>query len=125
MWILGVGLFQKETANFRGGVRQNEQIFGDPNYRTATYNHFFDLCASVQTFNDQITVTRQQMTAATGDSIALRDLTTNLGAQENGRNEAIRQYNADASKTATLDQFRSASLPIHIDPQSESVSCGD
>lgn len=101
------GSLQKLTANWRGGVQATEQTQADGDYRIANYDHFFDLCASIQT--DEARIQNLEETAT--DSV--KDQTT-ITAVKNSRAGKINQYNADAAKEATAGQFRDSGLPYEL-----------
>ena len=122
MWMFGVGLFQRETAGFRGDVKATEQVQGSGQYRIAAYDHFFDLCSSIQSTSDQIKNLEAQV-ASEEDPVYKRDLRQSVAALQNQRASAIRQYNADAAKEGTVGQFRDSGLPHSIDPSEEDVTC--
>lgn len=46
--VYGFGMLQRGTADFRGETDQIEQTKANANYRIASYDHFYDMCASVQ-----------------------------------------------------------------------------
>lgn len=127
MWMFGVGFFQKETADFRGDVKATEQVQGRGEYRIAAYDHFYNLCASIQTKDDQISIAERSLALASdsGNQVAIRDAQVTLMALQNQRAEAINQYNADARKAGTLGQFRDSGLPYEIDSKArEELTCG-
>ena len=116
-----VGLFLLAAALNLGGLALNAELApwigekkqviktNDVNYRIPAYDHFFNLCASIQAREDQI------------DNMQLLDdndptKSTNIVGLQNLRQSDIRQYNADATKEGTLGQFRASNLPYYIDP---------
>lgn len=112
--LFTTGTLQKWTANWRGDVSATEQTQADGQYRIANYNHFFDLCASIQT--DEARIQNLEETAT--DSV--KDQTT-LTAVKNSRAEKINQYNADAAKEATAGQFRDSGLPYELHMEGETT----
>jgi hypothetical protein len=96
--------------------------------RIANYEHFFNLCASVQA--DEASIDAQ--TAAMQTAITTEDqqrFRQNLAALQANRARSIYQYNADAMKDYTSGQFRDSALPYQIpatDYQAGDVrtSCG-
>ena len=99
------------NAELAPWIGEKEQVIktNDVNYRIPAYDHFFNLCASIQAREDQI------------DNMQLLDdsdptKSTNIVGLQNLRQSDIRQYNADAAKEGTLGQFRDSNLPYQLDP---------
>lgn len=122
MWIFGFGLFQRATADFRGETAALEEILADPDRRITAYEHFFDLCASVQGHEDTIRALQSELDSGVSDSRAeqIRGVITVNQAQRDGK---IRQYNSDASMEYTVGQFRDAKLPHQLDVTKEETTC--
>lgn len=122
-FTFGIGQWIRETAGFTGKTAQIRQTKGSGSFRIASYDHFFDLCASVQ--DQEVTIVSQQSElsdpATTSDRKA--QIRANLSALRANRGELINHYNADARKTATSGQFRASDLPFQIDPTQEHTSC--
>ena len=109
------------SADERGRVQARESIQSGPS-RIAAYNHFFDLCAAVQT--DEATIQAQREELTTNPSESRRgQIQANIAALKSGRAEKINSYNADARKDYTIGQFRSSGLPFQLDPTQEATSC--
>lgn len=102
------------TADIRGKGEARELTKANGALRISAYNHFYDLCGAVQAKEDQIKIF-QSDTSEQGQ--------VNLRAIEAKRAELIRTYNADASKSYTIGQFKSSHLPYHLDPTEMSTSC--
>lgn len=120
--IGAVGLLRWVTAEPRGKLQAREQIQSG-NSRISAYNHFFDLCASVQSDEAAITSLREELT--TGPSESRRgQIQATLTALRSARAEKINQYNADARKDYTIGQFRSSGLPYTLDITAEATACG-
>jgi hypothetical protein len=118
--LLGLG-WRYILADPKGKVQAQEQIKSGPS-RIAAYNHFFDLCASVQSDEAAITSLNQELT--TGPSESRRgQIQASLTALRSARAEKINQYNADARKDYTIGQFRSLGLPYTLEPTSEATRC--
>lgn len=94
------------VAPIEGHIGAREQIF-TPTSIIGNYNHFFDLCASIQTKEGTISA----QLARTDNSPHIQQ---NVAALQSVRLADINQYNADAAKNYTAGQFRSAKLPYHI-----------
>jgi hypothetical protein len=99
------------TAPAKGKLSAREQI-NSGNYRIAAYDHFFNLCASIQTNEQALAASYSELSTANGDDKGR--IGTNITGQLIARNEAANQYNADARKGYTLGQFRSSQLPYQI-----------
>lgn len=115
MAVLGVGVFQRSTANFRGRTSAIEKTRGNGDYRVAQYDWFFSQCAAVQAQEDRITI-------FTSDTSPIG--AANLRAVEANRASLIRDYNARAEATGTSGQFRASDLPFQINPNQKDTSCG-
>lgn len=128
-WLLLMGLFGLRVATAglvgAGSARIQIQSAGS---RIAAYNHFFDLCASVQSNESRIDGLTDARAGATSDFERER-LNVSLAGVHALRMEAIRDYNADARKDYTIGQFRDSDLPYQL-PANEYVkgerktSCG-
>lgn len=121
MAIFGVGWLSRSTADFRGKTNETNQV-NSGNYRIAAYNHFYDLCAAVQTDETRIANAEADL-KANKDPDRAPELQANLDAAKNTRAADINQYNADAHKADTLAHFRASDLPYQIDPTEEKTSC--
>jgi hypothetical protein len=100
------------TAGPRGQLQAREQIqSGD--FRIQAYNHFFDLCAAVQTDEATLDATVDQLRSSS-DPTDRQRLLTNKTGQLAARAEAINQYNVDARKSYTEGQFRGNGLPYQL-----------
>lgn len=94
-----------------GKLQARQAILGGAN-RITSYNHFFDLCASVQGLEGQRDSQLAELPKARGDD---RDrILTNIAGIEGARAQAIAQYNADARKDYTIGQFRASALPYQL-----------
>ena len=118
--VLLIGLV---TADFRGHVSAVNKTRGSGTYRIAQYDHFFDLCAAVQSTEGQIASQKQELAFPDGDTARKAQIRENLSALSASRFSLIVQYNADAAKSYTAGQFRSSQLPYHLDPTQETTTC--
>lgn len=88
--------------------------------RIVNYEHFFNLCASVQTNEKQLDAFQAELKAveampdARDRSREVARITANIAGVTAGRAGGINQYNADARKSYTQGQFRDASLPYQL-----------
>lgn len=111
------------TAPWSGKLQARQQI-NSGDFRIQAYNHFFDLCASVQTLDEALNQTAVAEKTDTGSDLSRDQI--NFTAQLNSRNDAANQYNADSHKGYTVGQFKAASLPYQLSPHTKGqvTSCG-
>lgn len=101
------------TAPLRGKLEAREQVKADGDYRIDKYNHFFDLCAAIQ--SKEAGIKEQQNILETSENQEDRQrIKRNIAALKSERKRLIRQYNADARKENTEGQYKDSSLPYHI-----------
>lgn len=102
-----------ETAGIRGQGNLEMTVQSAPN-RWVQYNHFFDLCVSVQNAETTIDNETKRLEAET---IAKEKshISANISAAHSTRQNGINQYNADAQKFGA-EQFRDSDLPERLDP---------
>lgn len=108
------------TAEVRGKVGAEEQIESAPS-RISNYNHFFDLCASVQRKEAKIKAQKDSLAYASGDDESR--IRQNIAALKGARAGDIARYNADASKQYTRARFLASNLPPRLDVDAESTTC--
>lgn len=118
--LLGLG-WRYVLADPKGKVQAQEQIKSGAN-RIAAYNHFFDLCAAVQSDEAAITSLKEELTTNPPES-RITQINASLTALRSARAEKINQYNADARKDYTSGQFRSSGLPYRLVLTQEVTSC--
>lgn len=116
-------LFSNATADFRGNASVINKTRANGAYRIAQYDHFFDLCASVQDQEVTIKAQEQELAFPDGSTNRKEQIRQNLSALVANRGEQINHYNADARKSYTAGQFRSSDLPYQIDPTQETTTC--
>lgn len=123
--IVGIWAITVAWAPWKGAGEARKIIQGDGNYRIAAYNKFYDDCASAQTIQDNIGVTKQKIKQAkkSGDTAELSRQQTNLQAQTNQLNDLVNHYNADSHKSWTLAQFKASDLPYTLNSNQE-IQCG-
>ena len=115
-------------AGPQGAVAARQIIQADGNYRIQAYQHFFDLCQSVQTNDDQIASQYAVLNQYPKNDHSDRNrVLTNIAGLEAFRASNIREYNADATQSYTVGQFRSSALPYQLPThpyrKGESISC--
>lgn len=118
--VIGFWVFRVATADIKGEGDQKIATEGNAAYRIAAYDHFYNLCASVQSKEDQVANLLMEE-PTTPDRKA--QIVAAVTALRNIRASLVRQYNADARKADTQANFRASDLPFQIDPTQESTSC--
>lgn len=118
--LLGLG-WRYVLADPKGKVQAQEQIKSGAS-RIAAYNHFFDLCAAVQSDEASITSLKQELTTKPPESRIVQ-INASLTALRSARAEKINQYNADARKDYTIGQFKSSGLPYTLVLTREVTQC--
>lgn len=111
------------TAGPKGQLQAREQIQSG-NTRISAYNHFFDLCAAVQSDEAAIQSLNQERDTTKPTPSRLTQINASLTALRSARAEKINQYNADARKDYTIGQFKSSGLPYTLALTQEATSCG-
>lgn len=120
--VLGIGLFRKATADFRGDVAATERIHANGAYRIAAYEQFFDRCASIQAKEATVRMLEDERQSARSDD-RIQQIDMTLTAVKAARANDIARYNADAAKTDTAANFHASSLPFRIDLNQETTTC--
>jgi hypothetical protein len=114
-------LWRYVIAEPRGKVEQ-EEILQQGQNRIARYDHFFNLCAGVQSDEATIAALKQEL-ATNPRAQRVEQINATITALRSGRAEKINQYNADARKSGTLAQFRSSDLPFQLNLAEEATTC--
>ena len=113
IWGITTG-FRYWTADVRGTVEQRELTTASGTFRIFSYNHFFDLCASIQgteaTHDAQFDLLQTQEQGLSSYSRTAQNVMV-LKAKIEGDK---RKYNADAQKEETTALFKSNNLPDTI-----------
>lgn len=107
-----IGVVRWVSAPTRGKLQAREQINSGA-FRIAAYNHFFDLCAAVQSDEARLEAQYVSLSTATGEDVAR--IQANIAGITSDRADAVNEYNADASKDYTVGQFKSSKLPYQLD----------
>lgn len=118
-----VGTLKKETADFRGGVDATESVHASGAYRIAAYDQFFNLCASIQAQEAQISVMTDELGSPLTPVDRQQILRASLTGLQGARNANIAQYNADASKADTRGNFLASNLPYQINRMVPQTTC--
>lgn len=109
----GVWAFRWYTAEFRGKLDAREEILSGAS-RISAYNHFFNLCSSVQANEASLDALRDELAATEPGSKDYSRVLSNITGVRAARGRAIAQYNADAAKNYTVGQFRDLDLPYEL-----------
>lgn len=120
--IYGFGFLKRATADFRGETDKIEQTKASGDYRIASYDHFFDTCASIQSIESKIINMEEELESVESEQ-RKTVLNTSITASKNKRADLIASYNADARKEATRGQFRASDLPYEINENEEETIC--
>lgn len=110
-WLYG-------TAEIRGKVGAELKIESADN-RISSYEHFYDLCAAVQGYEQALVAQAAAVTAGANPERAAANI-AGISAQ---RARAIAQYNADANKSYTKARFLGDTLPRRLDLNLENTQC--
>lgn len=122
MAVFGFGLFERSTAGFRGGTEVINKTKGSGAYRIAHYNHFFELCAAVQ--SDEATIEALEREEKKDLSASRREqVQASITANEANRAEDINQYNVEAREGATAGQFKASNLPYELNAKERPTKC--
>lgn len=116
IFALSFGM-QVATAGLvgRGEARIQIQSAGS---RITSYNHFFDLCTSIQAHEGAIDALEDEFALYERGSDDYSRVATNLTGVKAARAETIARYNNDAQKDYTIGQFRDSDLPYVLDTTS-------
>lgn len=118
--------FSWVVAPWQGKLQARQQI-NSGNFRIAAYDHFFNICAAVQTDEAAIDALNQEL-KSTNDPKELTRIGINITGNQVARAGAINQYNVDARKDYTEGQFKDSDLPYQLSTAaytgSNKTSCG-
>lgn len=113
--------FRARTAGFVGS-RIAESTIESAASRIANYEHFYDLCASIEGYEDQLETLEAQLESTDpDDSREVNRLRSSIAGLEGQRARAISQYNADSSKDYTAARFKASDLPWSLSTEKETV----
>lgn len=109
------------TAEVRG-VSEAERRIESADSRIGNYEHFYDLCAFVQ--SQEVSLSSQRSLLESSEDAKERTrVRSNIAGLEAQRARAINQYNADANKSYTRARFLGEDLPRKLDANVEATSC--
>mgnify|MGYP006274476823 CR=1 FL=1 len=112
--LIGGGwAFRYYTAEMRGTIEAEEDI-QSADYRVYSYDHFFNMYADIQAFDDQIK-NQEELIETLTDEEEIQRYRKNINALKNQKAAVVREYNADARREETAGQFRDDGLPYQIE----------
>lgn len=114
--ILATQGMRYATAGLFGRIEAEVQI-ESAGSRIANYDHFFDLCASVQKAESGLDAQYQALDGAESSKERER-IRANIAGLQVARLGGIFQYNVDARKDYTKGRFRDSDLPWDL-PETE------
>lgn len=126
--ILGISLIVVSTfairwftADIRGEANKREQTVANGAFRIATYEEFFDLCASVQSAEQRIKAQEEELATKPSEDRAER-IRTNIAALKSTRADSIATYNSKATQEHRT-AFQDAALPYRLDNTTQETQC--
>ncbi|MFF7142318.1 hypothetical protein ACFZB5_13850 [Streptomyces nodosus] len=122
--IYAFGGVSQLTASFRGETDKKNRTVGSGAFRIATYEEFFDLCASVQTSEAQLKALTDELDDKDHPPTADRaeNIRTSITAVKASRAESITTYNSKASQEHR-SAFQDANLPARLDLTAQETQC--
>lgn len=119
--IFTFGGVSQLTAPFRGETDKKNRTQGSGAFRLSAYEEFFDLCASVQTSEQQLKALQEELDSKPGADRAER-IRTSITAVKASRAESITTYNSKASQEHR-SAFLDADLPYRLDTTAQETKC--
>ncbi|MFJ8345103.1 hypothetical protein ACIQ9J_01745 [Streptomyces sp. NPDC094153] len=122
--IFAFGGVSQLTAPFRGETDKRNRTVGSGAFQIATYEEFFDLCASVQTSEAQLKALNEELGDKDHPPTADRaeKIRTSITAVKASRAESITTYNSKASQEHR-QAFQDADLPARLDLTAQETQC--
>lgn len=121
------GGIQYITAPFRGMLEKREQIQASGDFRIYSYNHFFDLCKSVQNAQSEYDSQKEVLDSMDEDEPGYDRQRRTVAILKADIEQRKQKYNSDARKEETVAAFKSNNLPEHMPlgehEQGERVNC--
>jgi len=115
---LPVGLWEAHVALSDHIGKGNAEIqINSAGSRIVNYDHYFNLCASVQNAEASIDAQTDLLKTTTNDDEKGR-INANIAALQTVRATGINQYNADSGKEYTEARFKASNLPYRLDTAS-------
>lgn len=119
--VLAWGGAAWSTAPFRGAAEERERTVGSGAFRVSTYEEFFDLCAAVETKEDEIGALQDELDTKPSE-YRTEQITTSLTALRAARSELVNDYNAK-SRQEHRKAFKDAGLPAALSTDAKETSC--
>ncbi|MGW1436908.1 hypothetical protein ACWD7M_16860 [Streptomyces griseus] len=113
--------FRWITADIRGEASKREQTVANGAFRLATYEEFFDLCAAVQTSEQQLAALHTELDGKPGPDREER-IRSSITAVTASRAESINTYNSKATQEHRT-AFQDANLPYTLDITTKETQC--
>lgn len=111
--IGGTWTYKWFTAPIRGKIEMREQI-QNKDHRRYSYEHFYDLYASYESYKDSLRAQKQVLETADGNHE--NRVRQNIAALKSQMARVREEYNADSRKTKTAGQFKAWDLPKRLEP---------
>ncbi|MFE6000342.1 hypothetical protein ACFQ6C_26335 [Streptomyces sp. NPDC056454] len=109
------------TADLRGEASKREQTIANGAFRIATYEEFYDLCAAVQTSEQQLKALRTELDGKPSPDREER-IRSSITAVTASRAESITTYNSKATQEHRT-AFQDARLPYTLDITAKETTC--
>jgi hypothetical protein len=111
--VYGIGGFLQSSADFRGETDKRNQVEASGGYKVAAHDWFYDQCSDIKSKQQELEI--------------YKDGGLPEGKYKAMQTELIRDvedYNAKASNSYTVGQFKADELPYQIEADEEVESCG-
>lgn len=110
--VVGSWAYKYYTASARGAITAHEQL-ESANSRIQKYNHFFDLCTTVQRQKAQLNAQKSRLKMEPDTKVQSR-IRTNIAAIQAQVAGSVAQYNNDSAKSYTAARFKASNLPASL-----------
>lgn len=119
--VIGVWAYRYYTADTRGAITAHETTTAGQ-YRINSYEHFYDMCASIQGYEGSIFIQEELIKDSDNKEITDRAqlILSSIKAQ---RIRTISQYNMDAAKERTMAKYMDQGLPKEISAKQFNTQC--
>jgi hypothetical protein len=112
-FIVAIWAFRYYTAEIRGKIQAKERVESG-SHRLYSYEFFYDLYASIQSYETALKAQRERLETAETASERAR-IRSNIAGIKAQKRRAIERYNANAQKVETKAKFKADDLPTRID----------
>lgn len=106
-------------APIKGKVAAEEQL-ESASSRIQRYDHFFDLCASVQRHKAQLAAQKERLESEPEGKFKSR-VRANIAGIRSQIAGSVAQYNADSAKSYTAARFKASNLPYQLTTDGETT----